>query len=85
MFLYARIVLDNLEQLHGIDEVRRELKALPTDLTDAYVRHTDTLITATNGCILVTIAFSSESTIRGLRYETNVEGYWPGLGALQFP
>jgi hypothetical protein len=37
MFLYARIVLDNLEQVHGINEVRRELKALPTDLNDAYV------------------------------------------------
>jgi len=63
MFLYARIVLDNLEQLHGIEEIRGELKALPTDLTDAYVWHTDTLTTATNGYILDTIAFSSESTI----------------------
>jgi hypothetical protein len=35
MFLYARIVLDNLEQSHGIDEIRRELEALPTDLADA--------------------------------------------------
>jgi len=84
MFLYARIGLDNLEQLHGIDEVRRELKALPIDLTDAYVRTTDIIITATNW-ILDTIAFFCESTIRDLRYETNVERYWPGLDALQLP
>ena len=35
MFLYARIVLDNLVELSSIEEIRRELKALPTDLNDA--------------------------------------------------
>jgi len=35
MFLYARIILDNLEQMDSVDEIRRELKALPKDLNDA--------------------------------------------------
>lgn len=35
MFLYARVILDNLEQLSSIDEIRHELKALPNDLSDA--------------------------------------------------
>ncbi|KAF7555032.1 hypothetical protein G7Z17_g2472 [Cylindrodendrum hubeiense] len=38
MFLYARIIMDNLEQMSSIEEIRRELKALPNDLTDAYHR-----------------------------------------------
>ena len=35
MFLYARIVLDNLLELNSIEQIRRELKALPTELDDA--------------------------------------------------
>lgn len=35
MFLYARIVLDNLQGIVGLDDIRRELKALPEDLNDA--------------------------------------------------
>ena len=35
MFLYARIVLDNLEQMSSIDEIRDELEALPIDLNEA--------------------------------------------------
>jgi hypothetical protein len=35
MFLYARIILDNLEQMSSIDEIRHELKALPIDLNEA--------------------------------------------------
>ncbi|KAI5458907.1 hypothetical protein BGZ63DRAFT_389893 [Mariannaea sp. PMI_226] len=38
MFLYARIVLDDLEQMNSIGEIRSELKALPNDLADAYHR-----------------------------------------------
>ncbi|KAK6073797.1 NACHT domain protein [Seiridium cupressi] len=38
MFLYARIILDNLEQMSSIDEIRHELKAFPIDLNDAYYR-----------------------------------------------
>ncbi|KAH7150359.1 hypothetical protein B0J13DRAFT_549979 [Dactylonectria estremocensis] len=38
MFLYARIILDNLEQMSSIEEIRRELKALPNDLAGAYHR-----------------------------------------------
>ncbi|KAI1120284.1 hypothetical protein F5Y10DRAFT_258736 [Nemania abortiva] len=38
MFLYARIVLDNLAQLSTIEEIQRELKALPTDMNAAYRR-----------------------------------------------
>ncbi|KAK9780358.1 hypothetical protein SCAR479_02995 [Seiridium cardinale] len=38
MFLYARIILDNLEQMNSIDEIRHELKAFPVDLNDAYYR-----------------------------------------------
>lgn len=35
MFLYARIVLDGLENMINIDEIRDELAVLPTDLNDA--------------------------------------------------
>ena len=35
MFLYARILLDYLEEASSIEEIRRELKALPKDLYDA--------------------------------------------------
>ena len=35
MFLYARIILDNLEQMSSIEEIRYELKALPIDLNAA--------------------------------------------------
>ncbi len=35
MFLYARIILDNLEQMSSIDEMRNELEALPNDLKEA--------------------------------------------------
>jgi len=35
MFLYARIVLDNVVDLINVDEIRRELRALPEDLDDA--------------------------------------------------
>ncbi|KAF4944315.1 hypothetical protein FSARC_14704 [Fusarium sarcochroum] len=38
MFLYARIILDDLEQMSSIEEIRQELRALPNDLTDAYHR-----------------------------------------------
>ncbi|RSL44831.1 hypothetical protein CEP53_011049 [Fusarium sp. AF-6] len=38
MFLYARIILDNLEQMNSIEEIRSELKALPNDLEGAYHR-----------------------------------------------
>lgn len=37
MFLYARIVLDNVQSLTDPDEIRSELKALPRDLNEAYV------------------------------------------------
>ncbi|KAL1897946.1 hypothetical protein Sste5346_003798 [Sporothrix stenoceras] len=35
MFLYARIVLDGLEHMISIDEIRDELTVLPADLNDA--------------------------------------------------
>lgn len=35
MFLYARIILDNLEQMPSVDEIWHELKALPIDLKEA--------------------------------------------------
>ncbi|KAF5532216.1 NACHT domain-containing protein [Fusarium mexicanum] len=35
MFLYARIILDNLEQMNTIEEIRDELRALPNDLEGA--------------------------------------------------
>ena len=35
MFMYARIVLDNLRELSSIEEIRQQLKALPTSLDDA--------------------------------------------------
>ncbi len=35
MFLYARIVLDNVVDLINIEEIRRELRALPEDLDAA--------------------------------------------------
>ncbi|KAI0096658.1 hypothetical protein GGR51DRAFT_568277 [Nemania sp. FL0031] len=38
MFLYARIVLDNLMELSSAEEIQRELKALPRDLDDTYHR-----------------------------------------------
>ncbi|KAF5721586.1 NACHT domain-containing protein [Fusarium mundagurra] len=38
MFLYARIILDNLEQMNTIEEIRAELRALPNDLDSAYHR-----------------------------------------------
>jgi len=37
MFLFARVVLDNTVQLTDLDEIEKELEALPTDLNDAYV------------------------------------------------
>jgi hypothetical protein len=36
MFLFARIILDNLEQMSSMQEIRNELRALPVDLNDAY-------------------------------------------------
>ncbi|RYP01740.1 hypothetical protein DL764_006102 [Monosporascus ibericus] len=38
MFMYAQLILRSLEFLDTIDEVRDELKVLPTDLKDAYGR-----------------------------------------------
>ncbi|SPO06913.1 related to NACHT domain protein [Cephalotrichum gorgonifer] len=38
MFMYARLILKNLEYFNTIDEVRDELRVLPTDLDDAYGR-----------------------------------------------
>ena len=35
MFLYARIVLDNVSLLTGLEEIESELRALPEDLDDA--------------------------------------------------
>ena len=35
MFLYARIVLDNVVDLINIEEIRRELRALPENLDAA--------------------------------------------------
>ena len=35
MFLYARIILDNVELLTGFNEIERELRAMPLDLKDA--------------------------------------------------
>ena len=37
MFLYARIVIDNVVDLISIEDIRRELKALPADLDSVYV------------------------------------------------
>ncbi|KAE8391110.1 hypothetical protein BDV23DRAFT_182821 [Aspergillus alliaceus] len=38
MFLFARIILDSVDEIRSIDEIRRELKAMPNDLDDAYQR-----------------------------------------------
>ncbi|KAI0154181.1 hypothetical protein GGR57DRAFT_512483 [Xylariaceae sp. FL1272] len=38
MFLYVKIVLDNVKQLTSIEEIERELTVLPVDLNDAYGR-----------------------------------------------
>jgi len=35
MFLYARIVMDNVVGLISIDDIRRDLRALPEDLNAA--------------------------------------------------
>ena len=35
MFLYARIIMDNVFMLNDVEEVRRELRALPKDLDTA--------------------------------------------------
>jgi len=35
MFLYARIILDNVVNLISLEEIRSELKALPDSLDDA--------------------------------------------------
>jgi hypothetical protein len=35
MFIYARIVIDNVVGMISIDEIRRELRALPNNLDDA--------------------------------------------------
>ncbi len=37
MFLYARIVIDNVVDLTSLNSIRRELRALPEDLDAAYV------------------------------------------------
>ncbi|KAB8210959.1 NACHT domain protein [Aspergillus parasiticus] len=38
MFLFARIILDDVDEIRSIDEIRRELKAMPNDLNGAYQR-----------------------------------------------
>ncbi|SPO07054.1 uncharacterized protein DNG_09748 [Cephalotrichum gorgonifer] len=38
MFLYARIVIDNVADLNSIDDIRKELRVLPEDLDDAMVK-----------------------------------------------
>jgi len=35
MFLYARIIMDNVELFTDMEEIERELKVLPLDLNDA--------------------------------------------------
>lgn len=37
MFLYARIVLDNLKYMNTPDEIKSELRVLPANLDEAYV------------------------------------------------
>lgn len=37
MFLYARIILDGLESMNTLDEVKRHLEVLPASLHEAYV------------------------------------------------
>ncbi|GAP90443.1 putative NACHT domain protein [Rosellinia necatrix] len=41
MFLYARIVMDNIMMLNNVEEVKRELRVLPNDLDAAYRRIID--------------------------------------------
>jgi hypothetical protein len=36
MFLYAYVILESLKFLDTVDQVRRDLKILPTDLHNAY-------------------------------------------------
>jgi hypothetical protein len=36
MFLYAHLILKSLEFLCTVDEIRRDLRVLPTDLHAAY-------------------------------------------------
>lgn len=38
MFLYARIILDNAEQLSNLEEIEQELSILPESLDEVYVR-----------------------------------------------
>lgn len=38
MFLYTRIILDNLKHMSGPDEIKNELKVLPANLDEAYDR-----------------------------------------------
>ncbi|EHK42065.1 hypothetical protein TRIATDRAFT_295808 [Trichoderma atroviride IMI 206040] len=38
MFLYARIVLNSIEELDNVDEIRDELRVLPESLDEAYER-----------------------------------------------
>jgi hypothetical protein len=35
MFLFARVVLKTLEQLHTLDEIKEEVRTLPKDLHEA--------------------------------------------------
>ena len=37
MFLYARIVLDNVEMLYDVEAIKKDLRALPKDLNEAWV------------------------------------------------
>lgn len=37
MFLYARIMLGNIELLSDIEDIRKELRVLPENLNEAYV------------------------------------------------
>ncbi|KAH8879081.1 NACHT domain protein [Thozetella sp. PMI_491] len=38
MFLYARIVLDNIKMLYDVESIKQDLRALPEDLNEAYGR-----------------------------------------------
>lgn len=38
MFLYARIIIDNVEMLNDLELIKNDLKVLPKDLEEACVK-----------------------------------------------
>jgi hypothetical protein len=78
MFLYARIVLDNVEMLYDVEAIKNDLRALPKDLNEAWVGSSSRYFKE-YGLYLVAMAESSvELVIYHLLLANKPRSFWAG-------